>query len=371
MKNISKKFFGTIILLSILATFGTISAVYSTPSTAQTKTKAFIDNVLPFDVSSYTITLKNQYTMELPAYLDNGFSSEVVTYTLESEENTFDVICKIRNGVLTYCLVDFNGSAIANDSKTNLIDSTADFLDKYQNYTNDDLQKMKDVLTNIDATKNMTITKHNIKLSTNVVDVLDIVETTFSWTNSIDGVDYTKLSVTYNDGTFISMSDNRKLYTIGNSAVKISKEEAIKIAMDYIKNYSYTMPIRTEENEKDSIEITNFTVNESQTVADLTISSREDNALYPFWAVLLNLTEIYPGSVYALRVGIWADSGAVVSCTNQAVGGILTNDFSEPESNQELNANLSQANWYYLLIATIVIAISIISVVVFKKRKQK
>jgi hypothetical protein len=90
----------------------------------------------------------------------------------------------------------------------------------------------------------------------------------------------------------------------------ISKEQAIAIAMNYIKNYSYEMP--------GGIWITNFNVTENRTVAELSPAVRDSYTLYPEWHVEVYVNQTYPGSVHGLQVDVWADSGEVSGCSNIA-----------------------------------------------------
>jgi hypothetical protein len=88
----------------------------------------------------------------------------------------------------------------------------------------------------------------------------------------------------------------------------ISKEQAMAIAMNYIKNYSYEMP--------DGVWISDFKV--TGTGAELVPIVRESYVLYPCWQVSLYLDKTYPGNVHGLLALVWADSGEVFSCSNMA-----------------------------------------------------
>ena len=309
----------------------------------------------------------------MPSFLSGGFDSELVTYTLESEKSVLDVTCMIVNNVLTYCTVEpKKGSVISDRPYANLVDAAEGFLEKYQTYTGDNIREMKKTLTNVDSTKNMSVTSGNIELTTRnekapaVVDQTSsswgvVDQTSFSWVYTINGADYTKLAITYSNGAFYSMSNNRDLYNIGNTDVNISEEQAINIAMDHIESYSYAVP--------GGVEISDFNVAEDRTVAELTTSPRA-STLYPFWTVMLYLNQTYPGSVYGLLVGIWADSGEVSFCNNQAAGGLLPNADLNPESTQ-LEENPNQPTIAYMSVATAatIIAIAIVTVAIKKRRK--
>jgi len=241
-----KKFTPIIILLLVFVLpVMQVSSAYSVESTAQDIALAFIENVLPIDISQYNVTFTKYHKTELPSFLSNGYSSEAVTCTFESEESVFDMHFNFENNVLTFCFVSiYEGSIISDRPYANLIEAVKGFLEKYQTYTGDDLEEMKRMLNYADATKNMTLLSGNIELTVSDVKMGNgassswgiVDHTSFSWVYSINGVDYTKLEITFSNGAFFSMSDNRDLYQIGDTTVNISKEEAISIAIDYAKN---------------------------------------------------------------------------------------------------------------------------------------
>jgi hypothetical protein len=312
-----KKFALVLILLLVLVfPFLQVSKVYSTEATARNKALSLIENVLPIDISQYNVTVTKYRETELPSDLSNGFSSERVTYTLKSEESIIDVICNIENDVLSYCLVSpKKGSVISDREYANLIDAATSFLDKYQTYTGEDLEEIKNILIDVDPTENMTVTAGDIKLTISNGKFWGNNETAFDWRYVYNGCEYPGIFLVFSNGVFSTLNDGQIIYTIGNTTVNISQEQAINIAMNHITNYSYAMPGGSE--------ISDFNVTEERTEAWLVPSPREPYTLYPLWNVMLYLNQTYPGSVYALLVSIWADSGQVSSCSNQAAGGII------------------------------------------------
>lgn len=312
-----KKFTPIIILLLVsILPFMRVPSAYSSESTAKEIALAFIENVLPVDISHYNVTFTKYHETELPSFLSNGFSSERVTYTLESEESIIDVICEIENDILTLCMVTpKKGSVISDHEYANLIDAANSFLDKYQTYTGEDLEAIKNTLIDVDPTENMTVTAGDIKLTISNGEVWGNKETSFDWRYVYNGCEYPGIFLVFSNGVFSTLNDGQIIYTIGSTDVNISEEHAITIAMKHITNYSYAMP--------GSAEISGFNVTEERTEAWLVPSPREPYTLYPLWNVMLYLNQTYPGSVYALLVGIWADTGKVSSCSNQAAGGII------------------------------------------------
>ena len=103
------------------------------------------------------------------------------------------------------------------------------------------------------------------------------------WTYVFDGCEYTRLSLSFNNGTFGGFGDSRPLYRIGNTTVNVSMKQAVDIAKERIKSYSYEMP--------GGVWIKDFNV--SSTSAELRSNTREPYVLHPFWQVRLFLDKQY------------------------------------------------------------------------------
>ena len=323
MKKSIKKLSATVLLVALIGLLGTVSAAQSATPTSREKALSFVSNVLPLDMTKYTSTL-TQYGLT-PPYAEGEPTIEIVDYTLESTGSKLIASCSFSDKVFTGCLLILQSGSILSDRPTdNLIDSARGFLEKYQTYTGDDLTEMINTLSNADATKNMTTTSGNIKLKilTQTIDP-ETVDTIFRWTYTVNGADYTAIGVTFRNGDFYALRDDRGIYKIGNTDVKITKEQAIDLALKYVETYSYTGVTGSEENPT-YVEISGFNVTKENITAELNTYSRESCTLYPYWSVQLPLKENYPGNVWALLVNVWADSGEVFLCQPLAVGGSLS-----------------------------------------------
>jgi len=321
MKRVTKILFVIILVVVFIAaallSFGAIPLNNSSVSTAHDKALAFIKNVLPIDSTKYNITLESYHVPELP---DIGLANpindkqEILTYLLESKDSTLKVICTIQNGFLKGCTLDvLKGSVISDRPYTNVVDIAKSFLQKYQAYSSMDSTEMIAMLLNVDPTKNATITSGNLKLTVthrNLTGTFFGDSINFRWVQTFNGCDYLPVSIGFSDGVFSGFLDHRGIYKIGDTRVNISKAQAIKIAMEAVKNYSYRM--------SDDWVVTGFNVIEDQAVANLHPQVRESNVLYPAWSITLPLNGTYPGSVRELLVGIWAGSGEVYFVHHQA-----------------------------------------------------
>lgn len=320
-KRVTKIFFAVILVVvfvvAALVSFGAIPLNNSLVSTAQDKALSFIKNVLPIDSTKYNITLKNYHVPKLP---DIGLTQpinakqEILTYLLEAKNSTLDVICTIQNNFLTYCNVYvLKGSVISDRPYTDIVDIVKSFLQKYQSFSSMDSTEMIAMLSNVDPNKNATITSCNLKLTVthkNLTGTFFGDSIGFRWVQTFNGCDYLPVSISFSDGIFSGFIDHRGIYTIGDTSVNISKEQAIKIAMEAIKNYSYRM--------SDDWVVTGFDVIKEQAIANLHSQVKEYNVLYPAWSITLPLNGTWPGSVRELLVEIWAGSGEVHFVHHQA-----------------------------------------------------
>lgn len=376
----TKRTICAIFLLSMMTMFGGISVAESSITTAQEKAFSFIENVLPFDSGQYNITLRSYGVPKMPDVGStqpiNG-EQEVLTYSLESKDSAMDIICTIENNAISMVnAYVVKGLAISDRAYSNVVEATKAFLQNYQSHSALDSTKMINMLSKVYSVENTTTALDNLRLNVTHLDLTgtffgDSVD--FRWVQTINGVDYLLLDVSFRDGFFSGLIDRRVAYTIGDTSVNISKDEAIKIAMDAIKNYSYRM--------SDDWVVTNFDVAENKVDATLQPLTKESNILYPIWTVTLPLNGTWPGSVRELLVQIWAGTGQVQLVHHQAYGGsdfpVDTNDISDSEataspSSQASNVNQTPLNLgMIVVIAIAIVAIAVMTTTLLVKRRSK
>lgn len=299
-----------VLLLAMLTVLGEISMKPSSIPTALEKALAFIENVLPIDSSQYNVTFKPP-APSTPV-IDDRFLEE--TYSLESENSSLTFICSFYEGVIYQCILGVDqGSVITDQPYANTADAAKSFLEKYQAFSKLDSTEMAAMLTNVDPTKNTIETSGDLKLTLTHQDLSgtwfgDSIG--FRWVRIINGCEYLCIDAGFRDGVFSGFVDYRARYIIGDTTVNVSKEQAIKIAMEAIKTYSYPM--------SDNWTVTGFDVIENQIAAKLQPTVKESNVLCPAWSVTLPLNGTWPGSVRELLVEIWAGSGEIHFVHHQA-----------------------------------------------------
>ncbi|MFA5365242.1 MAG: hypothetical protein WC325_08695 [Candidatus Bathyarchaeia archaeon] len=367
MKKLLAKLCMLMVVVIISVSLGVFPIANAEPTAAQNQAMEFIENVLPVDLSKYNITFLHESTLELGSRkIDN------LRYLLDSKESTFEVDFSIQNNVVLSCHVtEKNGSVISDKKYLNLIDAVTSFLETYQTYTKIDSTNLIDMLGKVDVTKNSSITVGDTKLTISNTHWNGEDLTDFRWTYYANGLDYTSLGLGFRkDGILDSVYDNRAIYTIGDTSIKVSSEQAIDIATKNLSMYAYMMPDKTV--------VSDFNITENKTTAKLVSSFGNSTEIKPYWNVKLYLNQTDPGSVHGFTVFISAASGEIVKYGNIAYGGAEYDDGSDVEytTPSDTNDSILDVNSSSLDpvlaggIAATLIGLVTVSVILVKKRKK-
>ena len=326
MKKRLVKIFVPLLALLIVTFLGVFPAPIVADQASQDKTMDFMEQVLPIDLSKYNINLKTDSTRNgTPPFFDDNRKVTDLYYELSSESSMVYVDFRIEKDTIICCAVyPTEGQAITNKQYTNLYDAVTDFLKTYQTYAKIDSNNLMAMLNNVDLNKNSTITTENIKLTitTTPYPSLESNVITFRWVQVINGAEYPSMELIFDKDKclFFSVGDDRLLYKLGDTSVNISEEQAINIAVENLKNYSYEMA--------DGSIVKDFDVSNYGWVAELKTAPFDyvDYELRPYWDVRIFFDEIYPGNVFAISTFIWANTGEIISCGNMATGGTYNID---------------------------------------------
>jgi hypothetical protein len=332
---------------------------------AQDKAMDFMQNMLPIDLSKYSINLiSNSIMYGVPtAKNDNRIIIDIL-YHLNSTDNDLEIGFAFEKGIMTSCGINsLRGQVIVNKQYTNSLVATRDFLERYQEYTKIDSNNLITMLNNVDTTKNSTVTTENIRLTVTNGHNFGEAYTSFVWRPVINGVEYAGINLVFDTAcNFISLGDVRTLYTIGDTSINVSMEQAIDLALENLKYYSYDM--------YDGVIVKDFKVSRENIVATLTTAS-VDYELRPYWDIRMTLDEIYPGNVHGIAVFIWANTGEVISYGNMAYGGSVNIDNYDPH-NSELTTSAQNQNRLIIgiIILAVIAAVAATSILVIKKRNK-
>lgn len=318
MKLLNKTITSTLIGASlILLYFSTLPVLSGLETEKSNEVLVFLEDIFQLDMSQYEPTLIGT-VMGYPSEL-GGISQLSGKYTLESKRSELDILFKFRNDTLSWCYIRvIEGKPLFTQDLNHSVSKKAqDFLQRYQTFSQDlSLDEMKNVLTICDIEKSTTKRINNIKL-----DVMDKANsTTFKWSLSLNGADFTSLNLRFSNGYLVEFRDDRSYYRIGGTDVRINKSEAVDIALNYVKDFSWII---------DNEEITDFNVVEEKIGVELLTRSREPLKLYPYWLINLPFDDLYPGNVYGISIAIWADTAEVIQCNTLVFGGNIISDSSE------------------------------------------
>jgi hypothetical protein len=298
MKQTIKKSCAVLLLVTIVASLGIAQFARSSVPIVDEIQSVFIDNVLPFDVSKYTVAA--QYDPS------NIGDTDIVHFTLQGLDSNITVTCYIDNNALSGCTVTVRGHAVKDEEYATLTDAAIGFLEKYENYSKRDLSPMINMLAGVDASKNYAALVGNLNCTIRNYPVGTAQHTSIKFTDVYNGAPSVFLIVDFQDGYFEGFSDSSVRFTVGDTTVNISKEQAIDISLQRIRNFSFAM--------NGGVEVSGFNVTRIDAELSSAVTTQTSNVLEPCWDVNLYLNQTYPGSVHGLLVRIWAGSGQVFLC---------------------------------------------------------
>jgi hypothetical protein len=192
----------------------------------------------------------------------------------------------------------------AKPQPTDTLLAIRELVERYEAYTGDAyLQEMLSLITDVNsenyngATLNQT--KLQVTTSGSTAQVLLIY--------TENGIDFSgkSLWLTLENGALIQMTDGWFLFNVGSTQVNILEQQAIQIAVNQLKDFTWNT---------NGTQVTNFNVVEEKIIAQFIPHPRTKSlALIPYWYITLPLDKVYPGEVSRIAVGVWADNGEIAS----------------------------------------------------------
>jgi hypothetical protein len=372
--------FSTFFLCALLATFGMngLSVCNATNQLSSEGTATFekaqtiLNDVVGLDTAAYNVSI-DAYNEEL--YFE-VLPQKYLGYTLKSEESNLSIIYTFVDQKLRSMNIYItDGSPKTYQPTTSTLETAKDFLDKYQKYSgNSYYGTLQAMLDNIEDDKNVTKASENIKFEATTTSNY----TSFRWTYTANGVEAPSkcVALKFEQGFMKYFIDTWSLWTIGSTNLKIPEANAIELAMKAAETYSWNVNMGNDS----QITVTDFKiVGVSETTLQIGNYATKNEArdgdpltLYPNWRVKLSFDNIYPGQVYGLDIGIWADTGEVNDIRTLMLLGdyspsVATNSEESDEDNNSTTLNM-------LLIAGLALLITIIigiTVACCKNRKRQ
>ncbi len=267
----------------------------------------FLQQVPQIETSHYQATLESN-TVDQPSDL-GGILEQTMMYSLSSSDSKMDVYFRFRSGELSwYQIVMLNGSPIYSQTQPyNALDAAKGLLGRLATYENASyLENMSDTLSLVSgAMQNMQVTEGNVKL--NVTMSGGTTQIVMLYT--VNGVDFSPkcVSLTFSGSDLTDLIDDWYLFSVGSTTVNVSGSQAVQLALDAVKSYSWTANGTT---------ISDFTILSQPVSVVFHPNTKNGLVLYPQWTVTLYLDKVYPGGVGSLTVEVWADTGKVAQIQN-------------------------------------------------------
>ena len=276
------------------------------------KVANFLQNVTKIDTANYTLSLLKN-TMQWRADF-GGVAEENIQYSLTSSLSNLNVNFRYRNNHFSrYELTMIESSPIfAQNQPNDVLQNAKYLLARYKTYSGDSyLTNMTDLLSTVGVLGNINATQGNIKLQITVSGDT----TTFLFLYTQNGIDFQAkgLQMTFENNILTLMSDGYFLFTVGNTNLSTTQEQAVKIARDYVKTLTWNIEGKS---------VSGFAVIDPPISAQLVPHTRGNSvALIPYWFIEMRLTQTYSGGYNEVGIGIYADTGAVSDANLLSSGG--------------------------------------------------
>lgn len=333
------------------------------------KALSFLSDVIQLDLTKYKVTLyeneSNGNHLFYKLYPNDAFPlSFLSSQTL--------AIFNFYNGALGSCnLSPGIDGLIYKQSFTDRFNVTLGIVQRFESWANDSWVKgMEDLMVKVGSEKNTFQVSGNESLR---ITVLSDGFGEYKFSNYLEGVEYTGVSVAMGNSSSrdVFFTDSRAFHTIGNTTINVSRDQAISIAENYVKNYSYTHTFGNGT----SIIVSNLNVTGISSVnlvanpGYAAMESIENSTLFPYWDVRVNVSNIPAKGLLGVGVVILANDGTVTSSyqyTNMSIEPLLSLLFFPVTS-----SFLYTLVFVIAIPISVVIALVVVFIIVLRNRKKK
>ena len=234
-----------------------------------------------------------------------GIIEENMQYSLTSSDSKLQVFFRYRNNELSrYQLVILEGVPIYSQAQSHIVlDQSQGVLARYSDYhPTNYLANMSEMMNLVKTNGNTEIKQGDIKLNATIANDENAQITMMYTENNVD-FSPKSVSMTFEDRALTELINGWAIFTIGNTNVKISSDRAVELAKNVLNGYSWTAP--------DGQVVSQFNILSEPSAITFHPSTRDGVELYPQWVVIFYLDKVYPGDVYRISVGVWADTGDI------------------------------------------------------------
>lgn len=366
-----------LLLVAFVVPVFAFSSEESREEDAKHRALSFLRDVFSFvDLGKYDVSFK-LYAFDYPWDWGGATYEEMVRYDLNSSARSLGFSIHFCNQTPYYVWLEdyaYYGAALfpqfdrltVLSERMSVVNLTKSVLENYLRWRGDSsLRAALDVLGMVNATESASKVVGNL----NFTAVWREDSVSFHWIWQANSVPAGRIYF-HLDRRRISIADDWGVYRLGGADVKVSKDEAIAIALKRVETFSYRVRIDLNT----SIEVKDFVVVKEKISAELLTWPREPLVLYPYWSVKLGLDKVYPAFVDVIHVGIWADTGEVFFCEPIGWGGPVQagDSNTEPTPTGDIDEETSTTqtlNAYVIAIVAATIITVPIAIAAMKKRK--
>ena len=272
-------------------------------SASTDKAISFLRDVVELDLTKYGATLLSN-TVDHPSEL-GGLVEQILRYSLTSSESKIEVVLRFRNNMLSnYQMFLLDGLPIyAEPQPFTVLDSAKWLLQKLNFYEDAPyLKEINSTLYLFNEADSIEMTQGNLKFNVSISGSNAEME----WFYTENGIDFAQkgLKLVFENQALKELEDGYFLFKIGSTQVKVGSDEAIQIARDAMKGFTW------EGNNGQAL--SGYKVLQEPVSAVFQPAPREDPlTLIPCWYVTLYLDNVYPINVNRIAVYVWADTGTV------------------------------------------------------------
>jgi DNA-binding transcriptional ArsR family regulator len=280
----------------------------SNTSNDAAQARTIMNDVLQIDTSKYQISIKGD-TVQNRADL-GGVVEEILQYSLVNNASRIDLTFRFRNGHFSLLQISQLEGApsfplvYTEPQPSNVADAYRGLLNRYQAAFSDSYMTQINALTALVHDNGSGQSLGNAKLQFSSYD--GYADVLLMFTDNQTDFQAKSLHLFYQNNILTEFSDDWFLFHIGSTQVNISKDQAVLVAKNNAKTFSWNA---------NGQQVTDFQVLDNPVSAQFYPKPRESDVLtlYPYWYVTLYLDKTYPGGVSQIAVGVWADTGQVAS----------------------------------------------------------
>lgn len=318
----------------------TIPTVSGTAEAIPEKALSILHNAVGIDNQKYTA---NQHPINDSKYFDA--TQKNVDFYLTAPDSKCRVVTSYVNDQLhKIYFSDYEGNISLKYKENNAINIARGFLGRLQNQTKDSLYaQLVASLQDINPDQNITKSVGSMQLKFQNIDYKTI---RYRWTYvDSNGVPAERKNIVlnYEEGQLKSYTNNWQLFEVKGKP-SLSEKQALEIAIDASKNFSYN--ITNEKGENETI-FGPFALADTSlartSLGYINLNNQKDARggnpfdLYPAWYVTLGFSQFYPGDVSGMTVLIWADTGEV-RATHEFVTNSQIGRLTDTTSTAHLNS---------------------------------